>query len=72
MGVPATGKKLTLRVMDIWRCEAGSIRENWVLLDMVHLFQQMGVDLLPKPEGGRENGEGARNGEGMRGYHASY
>jgi predicted ester cyclase len=47
LGVPATGRAMTLRVMDFWRVQDGSIRENWVLLDMVDLFAQMGVDLLP-------------------------
>jgi predicted ester cyclase len=49
LGVPATGKRLTLRVMDFYRCEAGRIIENWVLLDYVDLFRQMGVDLLRAP-----------------------
>ncbi|WP_233489153.1 ester cyclase [Rhodovulum sp. 12E13] len=49
LGVPATGKRLTLRVMDFYRCEAGRIIENWVLLDYVDLFRQMGVDLLRGP-----------------------
>lgn len=46
LGVPATGRKLGLRVMDFWRCARGRIAENWVLLDYVDLFAQMGVDLL--------------------------
>ena len=46
LGVPATGKPMTLRVMDFWRVQDGSIRENWVLLDLVALFLAMGVDLL--------------------------
>jgi len=46
LGVPATGKALTLRVMDFYRCADGRIMENWVLLDYLDLFDQMGVDLL--------------------------
>ena len=46
LGVPASGKALTLRVMDFWRVREGSIRENWVLLDLVELFAKIGVDLL--------------------------
>lgn len=46
LGVAPTDRAMTLRVMDFWRCEAGQIRENWVLLDMVDLFAQMGVDVL--------------------------
>lgn len=48
LGVPPTGRALTLRVMDFWRVEGGKIRENWVLLDLLHLFAQMGVDLLAR------------------------
>ena len=48
LGVPATGKALTLRVMDFYRCAGGRIMENWVLLDYLDLFQQMGVDLLAR------------------------
>jgi predicted ester cyclase len=53
LGVPATGKRLTLRVMDFYRCDwvadpRGRIAENWVLLDYVDLFGQMGVDLIAR------------------------
>lgn len=46
LGVPPTGRALTLRVMDFWRTQDGQIRENWVLLDLLDLFAQMGVDLF--------------------------
>ncbi|MCV0424350.1 MAG: ester cyclase [Roseibium sp.] len=46
LGVPATGKSLTLRVMDFYRCTGGKIMENWVLLDYLDLFKQMGRDLI--------------------------
>ncbi|MEM7642734.1 MAG: ester cyclase [Pseudomonadota bacterium] len=46
LGVPATGTPLTLRVMDFYRCADGRIAENWVLLDYVDLFAQMGRDIL--------------------------
>lgn len=47
-GVAATGRRVTLRVMDFWRCAGGQIAENWVLLDLVDLFAQMGVDLIAR------------------------
>lgn len=46
LGIAATGRSLTLRVMDFYRCAGGKIMENWVLLDYVDLFRQMGVDLI--------------------------
>ena len=48
LGVPATGRKLTLRVMDFYRCQDSKIIENWVLLDYGDLFLQMGVDLFAR------------------------
>ena len=57
LGVPATGKALTLRVMDFYRCDfstgRGKIAENWVCLDYCDLFHQMGVDVI-----GRGNPQG--------------
>jgi predicted ester cyclase len=46
LGVEATGRPLTLRVMDFYRCAGGRIAENWVCLDYVDLFRQMGRDIL--------------------------
>ncbi len=48
LGVAATGKNLTLRVMDFYRCADGKIMENWVALDYLDLFRQMGIDLLER------------------------
>jgi predicted ester cyclase len=46
LGVPATGRAVTMRVMDWWRAEDGLLVENWVLLDLPHFFLQLDVDLL--------------------------
>ncbi|RED13143.1 hypothetical protein POI8812_01542 [Pontivivens insulae] len=46
LGQTGNGEKLTLRVMDFYRCAEGQIAENWVLLDYVDLFRQMGRDLI--------------------------
>ncbi len=46
LGMPATNKALTLRVMDFYRCADGRIMENWVLLDYGDLFAQMGADIF--------------------------
>lgn len=43
MGVPATGKKVTVQYMDMWRLSGGKAVENWVRLDMMGLMQQLGV-----------------------------
>jgi len=45
-GMPATGRPVFMRVMDFYLHHEGLIRENWVPIDMLHLFGQMGVDVL--------------------------
>lgn len=46
MGIAPAGQKITLRSLDFWRCENGLIRENWVLVDLLHVYRQIGVDVL--------------------------
>ena len=43
---PASMQKVGMRVMDFWRNENGLLAENWVLIDMLDLFMQLGHDLL--------------------------
>ena len=43
LGIAPTGKKITLRSLDFWRLENGLIRENWVLVDMLDMYEQIGV-----------------------------
>lgn len=50
LGVPASGKPLSLRVMDFYRCAHNQIAENWVMLDYMELFESMGVDLIARSE----------------------
>jgi hypothetical protein len=40
--------------LDFWRREGDRFTENWVFVDMLHLFRQFGVDLLARisPYGG--------------------
>lgn len=46
LGLPATGKRVGMRVMDFWRREGPCLAENWVFIDMPQLLLQMGVDLM--------------------------
>jgi len=48
LGIAPTGKRVTLRSLDFWRLEKGRIRENWVLVDLLDLFQQIGVDVFAR------------------------
>ena len=34
--------------MDFWHLEAGKIRENWVLFDVLNVHMQLGVDVLAR------------------------
>ena len=47
-GVPASGKLLTLRDFDWWKRDGDYLIENWVPIDMIDLFRQMGVDLMAR------------------------
>lgn len=46
MGIAPAGKEVLLRSLDFWRMENGLIRENWVLVDLLDLYSQIGVDVL--------------------------
>lgn len=46
MGIAPSGKNVELRSLDFWRLEDGLIRENWVLVDLLDLYRQVGVDVL--------------------------
>ena len=46
LGVPATGKRVIMRIMDFYRCDENTIVENWVPFDIPHLLLQMGVDVF--------------------------
>ncbi|MEL6686725.1 MAG: ester cyclase [Pseudomonadota bacterium] len=46
MGIAPVGKEVLLRSLDFWRMEEGLIRENWVLVDLLDLYAQIGVDVL--------------------------
>lgn len=48
LGIPAIGKKIYLRSLDFWRVENGRIRENWVLVDLLDVYAQLGVDVFAR------------------------
>lgn len=47
-GVPASGRSLSINGLDFWKRDGEQFVENWVFVDMVHLFDQMGVDLMAR------------------------
>ena len=48
MGIAPSGDKITMRSLDFWRIENGLIRENWVLVDLLDVYQQIGVDVFAR------------------------
>jgi predicted ester cyclase len=48
LGIAASGKKITLRSLDFWRLESGLIRENWVLVDLLSVYKQLGIDVFAR------------------------
>src|SRR5581483_2905967 len=48
MGIPATGRHLTIQSIDIFRIVSGKIVEQWAVADTFGMMRQLGV--LPLPE----------------------
>ncbi|WP_439530005.1 ester cyclase [Pannonibacter sp.] len=48
MGIAPAGREVLLRSLDFWRLEDGLIRENWVLVDLLDLYRQIGVDVFAR------------------------
>ncbi|MEM7300245.1 MAG: ester cyclase [Pseudomonadota bacterium] len=48
MGIAPVDKKITMRSLDFWRLEDGLIRENWVMVDLLDVYQQLGVDVFAR------------------------
>lgn len=46
MGIAPVNKRITMRSLDFWRLEQGKIRENWVLVDLLDMYDQIGVDVF--------------------------
>jgi len=46
MGIAPTNKEICLRSLDFWRLENNLIRENWVLIDLLDVYRQIGVDVF--------------------------
>ena len=44
--IPATGNRLHWRIMDFWERRGDLLLTNWVHIDMIHVFKQMGVDVF--------------------------
>ncbi|WP_435155587.1 ester cyclase [Amycolatopsis sacchari] len=43
MGIPATGRPVEMRSIDIWRVRDGMFAEHWDELNLMQLFQRIGA-----------------------------
>ena len=48
LGIVPTNQPISMRSLDFWRIENNLIRENWVLIDLLHVWHQLGVDVLAR------------------------
>ncbi len=46
MGIAATDRKITMRVMDWWHREGDMLKENWVFIDKIDLLLQLDIDVF--------------------------
>jgi len=49
LGVPATGRAVRFETMETYRVEDGQVLEQWVLMDVLGLLQQLGAVPSPGP-----------------------
>jgi predicted ester cyclase len=48
LGLPATGREVEMRVIDVWRREGDLLAENWVFIDTIDLLDQLGLDVFER------------------------
>jgi steroid delta-isomerase-like uncharacterized protein len=46
MGIPATGKRVTIPYMDFWKVQDGRISDNRVSVDFASVLAQLGLDVF--------------------------
>jgi len=48
LGLPATGREVEMRVIDVWRREGDLLAENWVFIDIIDLLEQLDLDVFDR------------------------
>ncbi len=48
LGLAPTGRRITRRSLDFWSVDRGMIRECWVMVDMIDLYRQLGIDVFAR------------------------
>ncbi|MCY4462820.1 MAG: ester cyclase [Albidovulum sp.] len=54
LGFPPSGKKMRMRFSDFWSVRDGKLSENWVMIDHVDVFRQLGYDMMANLPGRSE------------------
>ena len=54
LSIPASGNTLCWRIMDFWERSEDLLITNWVHIDMINIFKQMGVDVFALYQAYRE------------------
>ncbi|MYD08421.1 MAG: ester cyclase [Chloroflexi bacterium] len=54
LSIPASGNTLCWRIMDFWERSEDLLTTNWVHIDMINIFKQMGVDVFALYQAYRE------------------
>ena len=48
MGLPASDRKVEMRVVDIYRRSSDKLAENWIFIDLPHFLSMQGLDVLER------------------------
>ncbi|MEL6954715.1 MAG: ester cyclase [Pseudomonadota bacterium] len=48
LGIAPPNKTVTMCSLDFWRVQDGLIRENWVMIDLIDMYAQIGVGVLAR------------------------
>jgi hypothetical protein len=50
LGLPATTRRVDMRVVDIYRRDGDKLAENWIFIDLLYWLLQQGVDVLERTQ----------------------
>ena len=48
LGIAPANQAISMRSLDFWRREGNLLRENWVLVDILSVYDQIGVDVFSR------------------------
>ena len=51
LGMPASDRKVEMRVVDVYRREGDKLAENWIFIDLLYFLKQQGLDVLERMRG---------------------